>query len=125
MWPNAAGKLMVICGARTLEDLPFSQTLQKYTQAEFRRELAFSRAIFGDRQYVQDRLRLYAPEICGFSPKSHMYICGLKGLEEGVDEALIDIARTHQLACIQIRNARGRPLSRCTDHIRTPYKYCA
>jgi len=24
-----------------------------------------------------------------------MYICGLKGLEEGVDGALIDITRTH------------------------------
>jgi sulfite reductase alpha subunit-like flavoprotein len=75
MWPNAAGKLMVICGARTLEDLPFSQTLQKYTQAEFRRELAFSRAISGDRQYVQDRLLLCAPEILWLlrRPKSHMY----------------------------------------------------
>ena len=28
-------------------------------------------------------------------PKSHLYICGLKGFEEGVDEALIDITRTH------------------------------
>ena len=54
---------MVICGARTMEDLPFSQTLQKYTQAEFRRELAFSRAISGDRQYVQDRLRLAHPSL--------------------------------------------------------------
>jgi len=97
MWPNAESKLMVICGARTIEDLPFSQTLQKYTQAEFRRELAFSRAISGDRQYVQDRLRLCAPEIMWLlrRPKSHLYICGLKGLEEGVDEALIDITRTH------------------------------
>lgn len=80
-----------------MEDLPFSQTVQKYTQSEFRRELAVSRAVSGDRQYVQDRLRLCAPEILLLlrRPKSHIYICGLKGLEEGVDEALIDIARTH------------------------------
>ena len=38
-----------------------------------------------------------APEILWLlrRPKSHMYICGLKGLEDGVDDALIDITRTH------------------------------
>src|SRR5258705_12917927 len=36
-----------------------------------------------------------APEVLSLlcRPKSHMYICGLKGIEEGVDEALVDIGR--------------------------------
>jgi len=51
-----------------------------------------------DRE-LRGRLRLCAPEILWLQrrPKSHMYICGLKGLEEGVDEALIDITRTHRI----------------------------
>ena len=76
---------MVICGARTMEDLPFSQTLQKYTQAEFRRELAFSRAIAGDRQYVQDRLRLCAPrDLVAFaSPQISLIHLRLEGVRGG------------------------------------------
>src|SRR5258705_10342034 len=47
------------------------------------------------REYVQDRLRHWAPEVLSLlcRPKSPMYICGLKGIEEGVDEALVDIGR--------------------------------
>ena len=47
------------------------------------------------REYVQDRLRHWAPEVLSLlcRPKSQMYICGLKGIEEGVDEALVDIGR--------------------------------
>ena len=94
-WPNAGGKLLLIYGARTPEELPFFHFLQRYSQAEFRRELVFSRAVAGDREYVQDRLRQRAPEVLSLlcRPKSHMYICGLKGIEEGVDEALVDIGR--------------------------------
>ena len=48
-----------------------------------------------DKEYVQDRLRTQAANVAALlqSPATHIFICGLKGMEAGVEEALADIAR--------------------------------
>ncbi len=47
------------------------------------------------KTYVQDRIRLEGEMMAGLlrEPATHVYICGLKGMESGVDEAFADICR--------------------------------
>lgn len=44
----------------------------------------------GGRMYIQHRVAEYADELWQMmqNPKTHTYICGLKGMETGIDEAL-------------------------------------
>jgi benzoyl-CoA 2,3-dioxygenase component A len=57
----------------------------------------YSRVPGRPREYVQDRMRAQADEIAALMgrPGLHIYICGLRGLEEGVEVALTEIARAH------------------------------
>src|SRR3954451_3666787 len=83
-FPNARGKLYLFYGARSAEELPYFGRLQGYTEAELRRELVYSRCEGGEREYVQDRLRRRGGEIAELFRKenTHIYVCGLRGLEE-------------------------------------------
>jgi benzoyl-CoA 2,3-dioxygenase component A len=47
------------------------------------------------KHYVQDRIRLESDTIANLlrEPATHVYICGLKGMESGVDEAFADVCR--------------------------------
>jgi len=51
------------------------------------------------QEYVQDRLRTRAGDIAGLlqDVNSHIFVCGLKGMEAGVAEALADICRLNGL----------------------------
>lgn len=92
--PNASSKLILIFGARAPEELPYYIALQKYAQSVLHRELVYSRVMSSEREYVQDRLRQRAREVVWFlrRPAAHIFLCGSQGLEEGVDEALSEIA---------------------------------
>jgi benzoyl-CoA 2,3-dioxygenase component A len=92
-WPNASGKLVLIYGARTPDELPYYQPLQKYSQDELHRELVYSRGLIDEHEYVQDRLRRRAREVRWFlrQPKAYIYICGIRDLDTFVDEALNEI----------------------------------
>lgn len=48
----------------------------------------------GGRMYIQDRVAENAEEMWNLmqSPKTHTYMCGLKGMESGIDEALTAMA---------------------------------
>ena len=48
-----------------------------------------------DKEYVQDRIRTEHQTVAALlaSPATHLYICGLKGMEAGVEEALSDVCR--------------------------------
>jgi ferredoxin--NADP+ reductase len=48
----------------------------------------------GGRMYIQDRVAEHADEIWNKlkSPKTHVYICGLKGMEDGIDKAMSEAA---------------------------------
>jgi sulfite reductase alpha subunit-like flavoprotein len=51
------------------------------------------------RQYVQDRIRARSADVAAFlaDPQTYIYVCGLKGMEDGVAQAFHDVCRQHGL----------------------------
>ena len=96
---NAAGRLVMYFGARTPEELPYFGPLQKVPAILLQKHLVFSRLPGKPKDYVQDRMRSTADTLVPLlvSPQTHIFICGLKGMEAGVDEALADICRANNL----------------------------
>ncbi len=94
---NAAGRLVMFMGARTPEELPYFGPLQKVPTTLLEKHLVFSRVPGSQKEYVQDRMRSEAGRVASLlaSPDTYIYICGLKGMETGVEEALADISRQH------------------------------
>ncbi len=93
--PKLKQSLTLAFGARRQEELPYFGPLNKVPESFLKKLFAFSRQNDGPKQYVQDRLR-EEPGLVGDilqHPKGHIYICGLKAMEHGVEEALSDIAR--------------------------------
>lgn len=96
---NATGRAMIFFGSRTPQELPYFGPLQKVPNSLLEKHLVFSRIPGADKEYVQDRMRTEGAAVGELlkSPATHMYICGLKDMESGVDEALSDICRKHGL----------------------------
>jgi benzoyl-CoA 2,3-dioxygenase component A len=92
---GAPGRMMLYFGARRPEELPYFGPLQKVPDELLRKHFAYSRVPGEPKTYVQDRMRATADEIAPLlsSDSTHVYICGLKGMEAGVDEAFADICR--------------------------------
>ena len=97
--PGASGQLMMFFGARRPEELPYFGPLQKVPETLLRKELVYSRLPGRPKEHVQDRLRARADMVAALlhRGKAHIYICGLKGMEEGVDAALSDICTLNGL----------------------------
>lgn len=95
----APGKLLMFFGARTPQELPYFGPLKKVPAAVLDQELVFSRLPGKDKEYVQDRMRTRGPDIAELlaSDKTHVYVCGLKGMEKGVAEAFEAICAEHGL----------------------------
>lgn len=91
--PNASGKLLLFFGARTPGELPYHGPLMKLPRNLIDVELAFSRLPDQPKQYVQDRMRARAEDVAALlaDENTHIYVCGLKGMETGVEEALAEI----------------------------------
>ena len=55
--------------------------------------------------YIQDRVLEYAEEIFNMieNPKTHIYLCGLKGMEPGIDEAMSTAAAAKGLDWSELR----------------------
>ena len=70
--------------------------LKKVPERLLDRHLVFSRAEGEPKRYVQDELRDMGDEVAAMltDPATHIYICGLKGMEEGVEKALTNIAES-------------------------------
>lgn len=92
---NAPGRAIMFFGARTPQELPYFGPLQKVPASLLEKHLVFSRISGAGKEYVQDRIRTEAAAMVELlkSDKTHIFICGLKGMENGVDEALADICR--------------------------------
>jgi benzoyl-CoA 2,3-epoxidase subunit A len=83
------GKLMLFFGARTPEELPYFGPLTKLPSELMDTTLAFSRVSGQPRAYVQDRIRERARDVAELlRGDTFVYMCGLKGMETGVLEAL-------------------------------------
>lgn len=93
------GRLMLFFGARSQAELPYFGPLSKLPADFIDIHLAFSRTPGQPRTYVQDLLRARAAEIAELlrSDHTHIYVCGLKGMEDGVIDALRVAADQHGL----------------------------
>jgi benzoyl-CoA 2,3-epoxidase subunit A len=91
--PEAPGQLILFFGARRPEELPYFGPLQKVPQTILMRHLCYSRIQGQPRTYVQDRIRSEAEILAPFlkQASTSIYICGLKGMETGVDEAFSSV----------------------------------
>lgn len=93
--PEAAGHLLLFFGARRPEELPYFGPLQKVPEKLLTRHFCYSRVPGEPRIYVQDRIRSESTRVSALLNDSHthIYICGLRGMESGVDEAFADVCR--------------------------------
>lgn len=111
--PGSSGKLVMFFGARTPQELPYFGPLQKVPASLLEQHLVFSRLPQKPKEYVQDRMRTEAMRVAELlkSERTHVFICGLKGMEAGVDAALSDICGANSLdwAALKPRmRTRGR-----------------
>jgi sulfite reductase alpha subunit-like flavoprotein len=85
---------MLFFGARTREELPYFGPLMSLPRDFIDVTLAFSRTPGQPKRYVQDALRERSADVAAMlaDDETYVYVCGLKGMEEGVLGALADIA---------------------------------
>jgi len=107
------GRLLLFFGARRPGELPYFGPLQKLPRDFIDVNLAFSRLPGKPKRYVQDLMRERAADVGKLLADDNtcVYVCGLKGMEPGVLDALRDIADAHGLQWAQLRErlkAEGR-----------------
>ena len=90
------GDMVLFFGARTPESLPYFGPLKKVPDTMLKKHLVFSRVAGQPKEYVQDRLMAEEDEVAAMltDPATHIYICGLRGMEEGVERAFTNIAES-------------------------------
>jgi benzoyl-CoA oxygenase/reductase BoxA protein len=95
--PGDSGKILLFFGSRTRGELPYFGPLMKLPDDLIEKELVFSREPDNPKEYVQDRMLKRADTISKWldDDNTYIYICGLKGMEAGVNESLVSICRTH------------------------------
>jgi benzoyl-CoA oxygenase/reductase BoxA protein len=84
------GRLVLFFGARRPGELPYFGPLQKLPSEFIDVNLAFSRLPDRPKRYVQDLIGERGCEVAQLLADSHthVYVCGLKGMEAGVLDAL-------------------------------------
>ncbi|MEX0343373.1 MAG: benzoyl-CoA 2,3-epoxidase subunit BoxA [Rhizobiaceae bacterium] len=94
--PDANGKLTLVFGARAPKSLPYFGRLEKVPDTFLEKHLVFSRLNGEPKRYVQHELRAMEDQISEMlaDPKTHIYICGLRAMEEGVEAAFENIAES-------------------------------
>ena len=99
--------MLLFFGARTPESLPYFGPLKKVPDDLLQKHLVYSREEGKPKRYVQDELLDNQKTIAQFlkDPNAHIYICGLKAMEDGVENALSQIARTADLQWSDHRDA--------------------
>jgi benzoyl-CoA 2,3-dioxygenase component A len=107
---NGKGKMMLFFGARTASELPYFGPLQKLPADLLDQELVFSRMTRLDeneKEYVQDRMLKRADDVAELLKDSntHIYICGLKGMEEGVEASFTQICSDNGMDWSEIRSS--------------------
>ena len=104
---GSSGGMTLVFGARTPESLPYFGPLKKVPETILRKHLVFSRIEGEPKHYVQDKLREEAGAVAEIlkDPNAHIYICGLRSMEEGVEKALSDISDGIGIEWAAVRNA--------------------
>jgi len=108
---NFKGKAWLFMGAPKSANLLYEEDLQRYLENypdNFKYTKAISREqqnTKGGRMYIQDRVLESANEIFNMieDEKTHIYLCGLKGMEPGIDEAMTKAAEEKGLNWAELR----------------------
>ncbi|MCX5589771.1 benzoyl-CoA 2,3-epoxidase subunit BoxA [Alcaligenes endophyticus] len=89
-----SGQLMLFFGARTEQELPYFGPLMNLPNDFIDINLALSRQADKPKQYVQDLMLERSAAILALlqHAETYIYVCGLKGMEQGVVAALEQIA---------------------------------
>ena len=105
--PASRNSLTLVFGARSPDALPYFGPLSKVPDSFMTKHLVFSRVPGQSKEYVQDRLRREAEAIAEFltDPNAHVYICGLREMEQGVEKALSNITESIGLQWRDVRDA--------------------
>jgi ferredoxin--NADP+ reductase len=105
------GKAWLFMGAPKTPNLLYEDDLNRYL-AEFPENFRYTKAISreqqntrGGRMYIQDRVLEHADEIFALieDPRTHVYMCGLRGMEPGIDEAMTSAAAAKGLDWAELR----------------------
>jgi len=108
---NFRGKAWLFMGAPKTPNLLYDADFEHY-QTEFPDNFRYTKAISreqknskGGRMYIQDRVLEHADEIFAMieDPKTHVYMCGLRGMEPGIDEAMTAAAASKGLDWSELR----------------------
>jgi benzoyl-CoA oxygenase/reductase BoxA protein len=93
------GKLMLFFGARSQAELPYFGPLMNLPKDFIDINFAFSRTPGQPRRYVQDAMRERAADVGALldDPNTFVYVCGLRGMEDGVLDALRHAAQARGL----------------------------
>jgi benzoyl-CoA 2,3-epoxidase subunit A len=93
------GQLMLFFGARSPAELPYFGPLMKLPREFIDVNLAFSRVAGQQKRYVQDLIRARGADVARLlgDAQTFIYVCGLKGMETGVDEAFRAVCLGHGL----------------------------
>lgn len=102
-----SGGMTMFFGARTPQSLPYFGPLNKVPDSLLRKHLVFSRVPGAPKEYVQDRLMVEQDAVAELltDPRTHIYICGLRGMEEGVERAFANIAESIGEQWVALRDA--------------------
>ena len=108
---NFKGKAWLFMGAPKTENLLYDADFEHY-KSQYPDNLRYTKAISreqqnskGTRMYIQDRVLEHADEIFSLieDPKTHIYLCGLRGMEPGIDEAMKTAASAKGLSWSELR----------------------
>tara|TARA_Y100001968_G_scaffold333661_1_gene398108 strand:+ start:40205 stop:41359 length:1155 start_codon:yes stop_codon:yes gene_type:complete len=108
---NFKGKAWLFMGAPKTANLLYDDDFEHY-KSQYPQNLIYTKAISreqknkkGGRMYIQDRVLEHADEIFTMieNPKTHIYLCGLKGMEPGIDEAMSTAAEAKGLNWSELR----------------------
>lgn len=107
------GQIRLYYGVKTQKELMYMNEvngdLERYQQEDnFRAYIARSRqdkSADGSKVYVQSRLRESAADVWPLIKDGNfaMYICGLKGMETGIEEAMTEMAAAHGADWTELR----------------------
>jgi benzoyl-CoA oxygenase/reductase BoxA protein len=94
------GKLMLFFGARSEAELPYFGPLMNLPKDFMDINFAFSRTPGQAKRYVQDAMRERSVDVAALlkDANTYVYVCGLRGMEAGVLDALRHAAAGHGIA---------------------------
>ncbi len=107
-----SGGMVMFFGARSPGALPYFGPLAKVPKTLLDQHLVYSRE--GEKEYVQDRMLREADKVAELlaDARTHVYICGLRGMEDSVEAALTRIAEP-----------LGEPWAGLRDRMRSEGRY--